>query len=418
MQSRARHKSILAALSGNTLEWFDLSLYAYFSVTIAQVFFPTQSAQLSLFLAFSSFAVAFAARPLGAIVIGAYADKHGMKKGLLLSMGLMLAGTFLIAVMPSYQAIGVSAPLGIALARLLQGFSAGGEFGSATVLMLAQAPRHRRVFFASLQFSSQGLGIVLASLFAYLLTSMLSPQQLLDWGWRLPFVFGLLIGPVGMYVRSSIDEPVREGPEPSAAREQSAQLSQQAQRILIAMALMAVAASSNFMLKFLPSYAVSTLHMSQPSVFLATLTAGLILLLLTPLAAFFLQERERIKTMQLSLAVYLLAIIPAFVLLQHLANLGALLSTVALIAILQAIYLAPLASILGDVVPQRRRISGISLSYQLGSVIFGALAPVIVTGLTLFLSAQLAPAFYLALTASVSWLALVGARRVLAAIGQ
>lgn len=415
MQSRTGYKSILAALLGNTLEWFDLSVYAYFSLTIAQLFFPTQNAELSLFLAFSSFSVAFVARPLGAIVIGAYADQHGMKKGLILSMGLMLAGTFMIAVIPPYQAIGVAAPVGIALARLLQGLSAGGEFGSATALLMAHAAPHRRVFFASLQFSSQGLGIILASLFGYLLTNGLSSQQLLDWGWRLPFVFGLLIGPVVVYVRSRIVEPAREPLEPASAQKQSARLSQQAMPVLIAMALMAVAASSNFMLKFLPSYTARLLYMPASSGFLATLIAGLILLFLTPLAAFFMQERQRIKVMQLSLILYLLAIIPAFVLLQHLSNVATLLSTVALIATLQAIYIAPLASILGDMFPRPRRISGISLSYQLGSVIFGALAPVIVTGLTLLLGAGLAPAIYLAFAASVSWLALVGLRRILAA---
>src|SRR5450830_1661485 len=176
-----------AALIGNTLEWFDLSVYAYFALAIGKTFFPSEDAALSLLLAFGTFGISFLIRPVGAIVLGAYADRAGRKKSLTISLSLMLAGTFLIAIMPSYAAIGAFAPIGILLARLLQGFSAGGEFGSSTAFMMEHAPKKLRSFVASLQFASQGLGVVLASLFGYLLTINLSTSAMLEWGWRIPF---------------------------------------------------------------------------------------------------------------------------------------------------------------------------------------------------------------------------------------
>lgn len=191
---------------GNTLEWFDLSVYAYFALTISKVFFPAADPAVSLFLAFATFGISFLIRPLGAAVLGSYADRQGRKKALSLSILLMLIGTAMIAVMPSYASIGIIAPIGILFARLLQGFSAGGEFGSSTAFMMEHAPQKTRNFVASLQFASQGFGVVIASLFGYFLTSCLNDQQMFDWGWRVPFFFGLILGPVGLYIRRTVDE--------------------------------------------------------------------------------------------------------------------------------------------------------------------------------------------------------------------
>jgi len=199
-------KPVGAALSGNTLEWFDLSVYAYFALTISKVFFPAADPAVSLFLAFATFGLSFLIRPLGAAVLGSYADREGRKKALTLSIMLMLIGTAMIAVMPSYAAIGIIAPIGILLARLLQGFSAGGEFGSSTAFMMEHAPQKTRNFVASLQFASQGFGVVIASLFGYFLTTNLNDQQMFDWGWRVPFFFGLILAPVGLYIRRTVDE--------------------------------------------------------------------------------------------------------------------------------------------------------------------------------------------------------------------
>jgi MHS family proline/betaine transporter-like MFS transporter len=158
-----------------------------------------------LFLGLLTFASAYLVRPLGAILIGQYADRAGRKKALVLSAGLMLIGTLVTGVLPTYASIGVAAPALLVAARLMQGFSAGGEFGSANSYLAEQNPRHRALF-ASLQFSTTGLAIVVAATFGFGLNHALSPEAMSAWGWRVPFLFGLLIGPVALYIRQGIAE--------------------------------------------------------------------------------------------------------------------------------------------------------------------------------------------------------------------
>src|SRR6516225_1651412 len=195
---------IVATSLGNALEWFDISVYAYFAVYISKAFFPTNDQTTSLLLTFGTFGLSFLARPIGGVVLGAYADRHGRKASLLVSITMMTFGTLAVALMPTYATIGVAAPLLVIIARLVQGFSAGGEFGSSTAFLVEHMP-HRRGFVASWQFASQGLSGLLGAGFGALLTAVMTPAELQDWGWRLPFVFGVLIGPVGIYIRNHIE---------------------------------------------------------------------------------------------------------------------------------------------------------------------------------------------------------------------
>ena len=341
-------KPVGAALIGNTLEWFDLSVYAYFALTISKVFFPAADPAVSLFLAFATFGISFLIRPLGAAVLGSYADRQGRKKALSLSILLMLIGTAMIAVMPGYATIGIIAPIGILLARLLQGFSAGGEFGSSTAFMMEHAPQKTRNFVASLQFASQGFGVVIASLFGYFLTTM-----------------GVLI----------------------------------------------VSTASNFMIKYMPSYAATTLNIPQSSGFLATLTGGLILTLVTPVVGFITGFVSRIKIMLWASILYMLMIVPAFMWLNTVPSATSLLLVVSMMALIKAVYFAPLASLMADVFPVQTRVTGMSLSYNLSVTIFGGFAPVIATGLIALTGSQLAPSFYLILAAALSISALWVAKR-------
>src|SRR5499427_1348008 len=198
-------RMIVAATIGNVLEWFDFVVYGFFAVTIAEVFFPSGNPTVSLLITFGAFGLAYFVRPLGAIVIGGFTDRAGRKAGLLLSIALMMIGTTLMAVTPGYATIGIAAPIILTLARLLQGFSVGGEFGSA-VSFLTEHGGGRRGFAASWQFATGGMITVLASLFGVILTTQLSHQQLVDWGWRIPYLFGMLIGPAGLYVRAQVVE--------------------------------------------------------------------------------------------------------------------------------------------------------------------------------------------------------------------
>src|SRR5262249_36823213 len=199
---------IVAATIGNVLEWFDFLVYGFFAVTIAEVFFPAGNPTVSLLITFGTFGLSYLVRPLGAIVVGTYTDRAGRKAGLTLSIGLMLIGTAVMVVTRGYATIGLAAPIIITVARLLQGFSVGGEFGSAVTFLVEHAGE-RRGYSASWQWATIGMTSIIASLFGLVLTSQLSHQQLVDWGWRVPYVFGLLVGPAGLYIRSRMPETPR-----------------------------------------------------------------------------------------------------------------------------------------------------------------------------------------------------------------
>src|SRR5215813_3553733 len=204
-QPPSLRRMIVAATIGNVLEWFDFVVYGFFAVTIAEVFFPADNPTVSLLITFGAFGLAYFVRPVGAMVVGSYTDRAGRKAGLLLSILLMMIGTSLMALTPGYATIGIAAPILITLARLLQGFSVGGEYGSA-VTFLAEHAGDRRGFAASWAFATGGMITALSSLFGVALTTLLDHQQLVDWGWRIPYVFGMLVGPAGLYIRAKMVE--------------------------------------------------------------------------------------------------------------------------------------------------------------------------------------------------------------------
>jgi MHS family proline/betaine transporter-like MFS transporter len=216
----ATRRAIAAATIGNALEWFDLAVYALMAAYIGKTFFPGDNAAIQLVQAYAVFGITFLIRPLGGLVLGAYADRHGRKKALVVSIWLMVAGTFLLAVMPSYATIGFLGPVGVIVARLIQGFAAGGEFGAATSFLIEQDDR-RKGFLGSFQFASQGLATLMSAGFAAGLTAVLTTDAMTSWGWRIPFIFGLLVGPVGYYIRRHVDEPSSSPTKPDATPKSS-----------------------------------------------------------------------------------------------------------------------------------------------------------------------------------------------------
>jgi MFS transporter, MHS family, proline/betaine transporter len=197
---------VAAAVIGNALEWYDFIVFGFFAVVIARLFFPAESQYASLLLTTATFGVGFFTRPVGGILLGLYADRHGRKASMLLIIGLMTLAIAMIGFAPTYAAIGIAAPLLIVLARLLQGFSAGGEFASCTSFLIESAPAHRRGFYGSWQMVGQGLAVLTGALLGTIITRILVPEALDSWGWRIPFLFGLIIGPVGLYIRRRLDE--------------------------------------------------------------------------------------------------------------------------------------------------------------------------------------------------------------------
>ncbi|MBB3214709.1 MHS family proline/betaine transporter-like MFS transporter [Herbaspirillum sp. Sphag1AN] len=406
-------KAVGAALIGNTLEWFDLSVYAYFAVTIGKVFFPSSDSSLSLLMAFATFGVSFLIRPIGAIVLGAYADRAGRKKSLTVSLTLMLVGMIMIAVMPSYATIGALAPAGIMVARLFQGFSAGGEFGSSTAFMMEHAPKRKRVFVASLQFASQGFGTVIASLFGYFLTKNLTPEAMQDWGWRVPFFFGLSIAPVGLYLRSKVDETPDFAKKVAHQHPQDLNqpiteiLAKQKLLIVVSIGVLIVSTASTFLIKYMPTYAAENLKLPQSTGFLATLLAGVILTLVTPVVGLLADKVGRINIMLGTAIVYIVSAYPLFLWLNAYPTTASLLLAVGMIGLIKAIYFAPLASIMSDIFPLETRVTGMSLSYSIGVSVFGGFAPAISIFLIRITGTPVATSYYLVAASSLSICALL-----------
>ena len=200
-QPAPKPMQIAGAVIGNAFEWYDFIVFGFFTAIISRLFFPTESQYASLLLTTATFGVGFFMRPVGGVLLGIYADRMGRKAALLLIIVLMTVAIALIAFAPTYAVAGVAAPLIIVVARLLQGFATGGEFASATAFLIESAPPHRRGFYGSWQMVGQGLAVLTGAVLGALLTRVLAPEALDGWGWRVPFLFGLAIGPVGLFIR-------------------------------------------------------------------------------------------------------------------------------------------------------------------------------------------------------------------------
>ena len=205
-QAAQTRRAVSAAVIGNVLEWYDFSVYAFVAVIIARKFFPPGDEVTALLSTFLAYGLGFVARPLGGIVLGAVGDSHGRKTALLITIALMAIGTVMVGLLPIYASIGFAAPLLLVLARLMQGFSAGGEWGSSTAYIVEWAPAEKRGLYGSFQQMSVVTGLLLGSAIAALFNTVLTPEQMDDWGWRVPFLLGGILGPVGLWMRRSIDE--------------------------------------------------------------------------------------------------------------------------------------------------------------------------------------------------------------------
>lgn len=404
------YKTLFATCVGNALEWFDIAVYAFFASYIAHAFFPTEDPSVSMLLTFGSFGVSFLIRPLGAIVLGAYADRVGRKKALLMSIMLMMVGGLIITVMPSYQSIGLLAPLLILLARLIQGFSAGGEFGSSTAFLVEHFPE-RRAFIASWQFATQGASTLMASAFGLGLTSWLTETQIQDWGWRIPFAFGLIIGPVGLYIRRHVHEPASFVAQEKSHAPLKDLMGRQKTLLLLAMGLMVISTGVNYMLNYVPTYATKTLHLPGSAAFTATLVAGVILTVVTPLMGLWAEKVGRVPLMWGSLILLALTIYPAFRMVVNHTTPTTLILLVGWMALLKSIYFSTVPSMMADLFPITTRASGMAISYNVAVTVFGGFAPLICTLLISATGSSLAPSYYLILLALFSAVALLNSQR-------
>ena len=403
---------IMAASIGNALEWFDILIYGFFTPTIAKTFFPASNSTVSLLITLGTFGISYLVRPVGALVLGSYADRRGRKASMMVSIVMMMLGTAMIALMPGYATIGVAAPIAVVCARMIQGFSAGGEFGSTTAFMVEQAPE-RKGFIASFQFASQGLSYLLAAGFGVILTNTLDTAALESWGWRLPFLFGILIGPVGLYLRKHVHEGQSFQEAKSEEHPVSTVFARQKGRMLLAIGTLVLSTGTSYVILYIPTYAVRQLHLPERFGFMATMLTGAILTFVTPFIGHLSDRIGRVRMMASAGIVFTLTIYPVFKVIGEHAGLGALMAMMAWVGLLKAVYFGALPALMAETFPVETRATGMAISYNIGVTIFGGFAPLIVASLIQATGSKLAPAFYLMLLGVISLVALWRCRTTL-----
>jgi MFS family permease len=395
--------AVVATVLGNGLEFYDFTTYAFFAVMIGHAFFPSHDPFISLLLSVTAFGVGFISRPLGGIVIGAYADRAGRKPAMMLSIGLMAAGMVLLAATPSYATIGLAAPILVLVARLVQGFALGGEVGPSTSYLLEAAPPEKRGQYAVWQIASQGAASALAGALGVLLSLLIGTDAMESWGWRVPFIVGIAIVPVGLVMRSRLQETVDLGAKtvhPSAARVLSALLEHHRHPLVLALMLITSGTIATYVGLYMTTYALSTLHMATGASMGATVVTGLCLLGFG-LAGGWLSDRVGRKPVYLVSKLALTAVAwPAFALLNHHRTLGALLAMAGLMAALNALGGVVLV-VIPECFPKAVRSAGLSIAYALAVAVFGGTTQIAVTWLIHATGNPLSPAWYLVGTSAI-----------------
>jgi MFS family permease len=403
--AKQTRSSIVAIAIGNGLIMYDFTVYSFFAVIIGKQFFPLSSPLVSLLMSFATFGAGFVMRPLGAMIIGNLADHKGRKAGLTFSITLMTLGTGIIVFTPPYATIGVAATLLIVCARFMQGLAAGGEVGAASAVLLEMASKDRRCYLVSWRPASQGAAALAGALVGALTTAALTPATLQDWGWRIPFMLGMLIGPVGWYIRQRmVETPPEKRQRPSL----TSVFAQHPRALLFGILLMAAPSSSMYITVFyMPTYLVTTLHMSPTISLLTACLSGAVIFCGNPLVARIADRQQRRKPIQyLTLTGSIVLVYPLFLALTH--NAGELASLL-IIGGFAAVALTgggASSTMMLEAFPRHHRAAGMSMIYSFGVTVFGGFSPFIVTWLIAQTGNPMAPAWYLLAALCISLFAL------------
>ncbi|TCG03369.1 MFS transporter [Paraburkholderia steynii] len=414
---RASHAKAIAAITlGNGLEFFDFTIYSFFATIIGKLYFPVEGQLAQLMLAVGTFGVGFIMRPVGGVVLGAYADRAGRKAAMSLTLWLMTLGSAIIAFAPTYASIGLAAPVLVILARLIQGFALGGEIGASTSLLMEYGSDRTRGFYGSWQFVSQGLNTVVGSLLGVALAAMLSTHALESWGWRVPFVIGMAMGPIGVYIRRHLDEtlPLPASSDHSAALE-AATVAKPVREIfgthmgsIVTGVVTTIGgtAANYIVLFYLSTYAIKILHMPMSLALWASWTAALVTVICSPFAGSLSDRYGRKRVLWVSRVLLIAGVYPAFMVINAVPTVPVLLSVVAVLGVLVAFTAVPNIVMLPEMFPREIRATGMSIVYCLGVSIFGGFAQFFATWLIQLSGNTLAPAWYLIGCGLVSLLAL------------
>jgi len=406
----SRWRAVFASAIGNALEWYDFTIFALFSIYIAHNFFPSTTESGDLIKALLGYGLGYVIRPLGAILIGVYADKAGRKAALTLTIMMMALGTLVIAIAPPFTAIGIGAPIMLLVGRMIQGFSAGGEIGGAAAFLVEHAPPEKKGAYASWLQASMAICNILGALVAYVVTSTMSADQITAWGWRIPFAIGLLIAPVGMWIRATLDEtPLfeRHIREHGAAKAPLLAVFSEAPADLlkgISVAILWVVATSALVV-FMPVYVQKAFGVAPSNAFIAALV-GNVFMVIACVVSGSLSDRIGRKQMLIISAVLLaVAVHPLLWMIQASQTVGTAILVQSGFCIITGLFVGVAPAALSEIFPTRFRATGMSLCYTIAITVFGGFAPAILTWLAQN-GSPIAPAWYVTAAGIVAFIAI------------
>jgi MFS family permease len=395
---------VAAAVAGNALEFFDFVTYAFFAVYIAEAFFPAKTEFMSLLVTVGVFGVGFVFRPLGGVIISAYADRAGRKPAMLLTIAMITVGTAGLALTPSYASIGVAAPVIVIVCRMIQGLALGGDVGPASTFLVEIAPPGRRGFYSSWQLASQGMSGILAGGVGTALSLVLDKAQMAAWGWRVPFVLGLALIPVALYLRRAMPETMKERPDqpPQTSGTMASTLFGHGRLLILGVLLIVGGTVATYVANYLTTYAITTLHFSASISLSATLVAGCSTFLFSLLGGWLADRFGRRVVMIVPRILLTLLVWPAFLLLAwHPEALTLYLAAITLTALTAMSSTASLVAI-PELLPASIRATGLGVTYALGVSLFGGSTQFVITWLLGVTQNPVSPAWYVVITSLIT----------------
>ena len=394
-------RAVKAAALGNAMEWFDFGVYSYIAVTLGKVFFPSGNPTAQLLSTFGAFAAAFLVRPLGGMVFGPLGDRVGRPKVLALTMIMMAAGTFAIGLIPSYATIGVGAPILLLVARLVQGFSTGGEYAGASTFIAEYAPDKRRGFLGSwLEFGTLA-GYIGGAGLVTIMTALLSTDDLTSWGWRIPFLIAGPMGIIGLYLRLRLEETPAFAAEAEKAENNRPKtplremVTGQWRALLLCVGLVLVFNVTDYMLlSYMPSYLTGQLHYDETHGLLVVLGVMAVMMIVQPFAGALTDRVGRRPVIATGCAGFLLLSVPALLLIREGSLLAVALGMGAL-GMLLVCFTASMPSALPALFPTKVRYGSLSIGFNVSVSLFGGTTPLVVTALIGATGNMMMPAYYM-----------------------
>jgi MFS family permease len=402
-------QQVIAVVIGNALEWYSFVVYSFMTILIARLFFPAVSHTASILAATATFGVAFCMRPVGGIVLGMYADRHGRKGALTFAITLMALSLLLIASLPTYHHIGLLAPLLMVCARMLQGFSAGGEFGVSTSMLVEMAPEHQRGFYGSWQMVGQMTAMMIGAFVGYMITNNFTDGAMDTYGWRIPFLVGLLIAPVGIYIRRNIKETHTEAEKIYGKRNHFWEhVREHWRQILVSIGLVVGGTVTTYInVSYLPTYAANYLGIPLRQAFMVLGFDVMIMVILIPLFGILSDRIGRKPILVTTLGLYLAVIYPLFYWLNLNPDWQRLFFIELVFCVLLAGFFGVFATAVAELFPKHIRSSGLGISYNLTVMLFGGFAQFIVTGLIAWTAKPIAIVYYLLFAMTISFIAAI-----------